>query len=373
MSETEVIEQPPVETYEQKPENQQELPQALTVREAAQLLASMRGKDKGAQEGDVPVEPDTARIEGSDVPQGTEDGQPDKPAQAEEKEAEAEPPPIEPPNSWSRAEKERFQSLPRETQEYLAERERDRDKALNRAQQEAAEKLKGLSQKEQAIEQARMQYETALPQLLQMLQSQQAGQFQDIKTIADVEKLAAEDWPRYLQWDVAQKKIVAIQQEMQAAQARQLQDKAEKFRDYAVREDEAFTSAVPEAKDAKAFEKLQTGAVGVLKDLGFTDQELAEGWSGLREFSLRDHRFQRLIREAYLNRENERAKSVAARSIAEKKAPAPRVQRPGTAQPANASLQARIAKLQEQLADARGLAATRIATELWRAQREAQQ
>jgi len=130
---------------------------------------------------------------------------------------------------------------------------------------------------------------------------------------------------------------------------------------------------VPEAKDAKAFEKLQNGAVSVLKDLGFSEQELAESWSGLREFSLRDHRFQRLIRDAYLYREGEKARTTAAKTIAEKKAPPPKVQRPGTAQPANAALQSRIKQLEDQLGDATGLRATRIATELWQARRSLQQ
>ena len=54
----------------------------------------------------------------------------------------AAPPPIEPPRSWTKDEKERFQSLPRETQEYLATREQERDREFRRSQNEAAEKLK---------------------------------------------------------------------------------------------------------------------------------------------------------------------------------------------------------------------------------------
>src|SRR5215831_8612256 len=107
-----------------------------------------------------------------------------------------EPAPIEPPRSWTKEDKELFTSLPRATQERIAERERSRESDFLRRQNEAAEKLKGLNAKEQAVEQARQTYETALPQLLQTLQQQQAGEFADIKSMADVERLAREDWPR---------------------------------------------------------------------------------------------------------------------------------------------------------------------------------
>ncbi len=50
---------------------------------------------------------------------------------AEQKEeTEPEEPAIEPPNSWTKAEKERFASLPRETQEYLHTREQERERAV---------------------------------------------------------------------------------------------------------------------------------------------------------------------------------------------------------------------------------------------------
>src|SRR5437868_422768 len=110
-------------------------------------------------------------------------------------------PPIEPPRSWSKEDKELFRGLPRATQERLAERERSRDSDFSRRQQEATERAKALDAERGKVEQARTQYESALPQLLDTLQSQQAGEFADVRTIADVEKLAREDWPRYLQWD----------------------------------------------------------------------------------------------------------------------------------------------------------------------------
>ena len=257
-----------------------------------------------------------------------EDATPPQEAPGEQTEA-AEPaheePPIAPPRSWTKAEKERFATLPRETQEYLAERETERDREVRRSQNETAEKLKGLTAKEQAAEQARQQYEAALPQLLQAFQSSQQGEFADIRTIADVENLARTDWPRYLQWDVSQKKLAAAQEQMQAAQVRQQQEQSQRFADFAKSEDNLFVEKVPEMSDPAKSEKLQKAAVNVLKDLGFSDQELGASWNGSGNISLRDHRMQLLIRDATLWREGQaKAKTVAAR-------PVPPVQSPGVA------------------------------------------
>jgi len=171
---------------------------------------------------------------------------------------------IEPPRSWTKEDKELFASLPRATQERLAERERLREGDFLRRQNEAVEKLKGLNAKEQAVEQARQTYEAALPQLLQTLQQQQAGEFADIKTMADVERLAREDWPRYLLWDLQQKKIADVTQHMLAAQHRQAQEKLGHFAEFAKRQDDLFKEKVPDmADDAKAAE-LQKKALVVL-------------------------------------------------------------------------------------------------------------
>ena len=54
-------------------------------------------------------------------------------------------PPIEPPRSWTKEDKALFTGLPRETQEQIAERERSRESDFLRRQNEAADKLKGLT------------------------------------------------------------------------------------------------------------------------------------------------------------------------------------------------------------------------------------
>jgi len=233
--------------------------------------------------------------------------------------------PIKPPRSWTKEDKELFASLPRATQERLAERERSREGDFLRRQNKAAEKLKGLSAKEQAVELARQTYEAALPQLLQTLQQQQAGEFADIKSMADVERLAREDWPRYLLWDLQQKKVAEVSQHMLAAQHRQAQEKLTQFVEFAKRQDDLFKEKVPDMVDETKAAELQKQALAVLGDLGFDEAELIPLWNGHKELSLRDHRLQLLIRDATLWREAQ----AKARAAAVK--PVPPVQRPGAA------------------------------------------
>src|SRR3984893_1406905 len=339
----------------------------LSISKAARALQSVRFKDKETpaeappREGGA-AEPEAPAQAADRAPQETE-------APAEPTESQAEPaeqlPPIEPPRSWTKDEKERFTTLPRETQAYLAEREQERDREIRRTQNEAAEKLKGLNAKEQAIEQARQQYETAIPQLLQTLQNQQAGEFSDIKSISDVERLAREDWPRYLQWDVAQKKIAAVQQEMLSAQQRQAQERVQKFSEFAKREDDLFGEKVTDMADPEKAAKLQQAAISVLKDVCFSEAELGASWNGEKDLSLRDHRMQLLIRDATLWREAQQKAKAAVQK------PVPPVQRPGVTQGKNAGREAEIQNLQKQLATASGINATRIAAQLVAARRAA--
>ena len=281
-----------------------------------------------------------------------------------DREAEALPP-IEPPRSWTKEDKELFASLPRATQERVAERERLRESDFLRRQNEAAEKLKGLSTREQAVEQARAHYEAALPQLLATLQQQQAGEFADIKTLADVERMAREDWPRYALWDVQQKKIAEVARQLTAVQLRQTQERHDKFADFARAEDEAFKAKVSDTGDPAKADALQKACLATLTGLGFAETELAQSWQGQKDLSLRDHRVQLLIRDATLWREAQaKAKAAATRQV-------PPVQRPGTARPAGEAQTQQIENLSKRLETASGVNALRAGADLLKARRAA--
>ena len=335
---------------------------AMDARGAARSLAAWR-RDRDQQsntsndqpqlraraEGGAPHEP---AQESSPAQAGSDAGEREAPPGETESadpaadprpEAGTEPPPIEPPRSWTKEDKDLFTSLPRATQERIAERERSREGDFNRRQQEAAEKSKALEAERSKAEQARQQYEAALPQLLQTLQQQQAGEFADIKTLADVERLAREDWPRYALWDVQQKKIAEVAQHLALAQQRQAQERVQQFAEFARREDDLFKEKVPDMADAKKAAGLQTACLAALKELGFQETELAQSWHGQRDLSLRDHRVQLLIRDATLWRDAQaKAKAAATR-------PVPPVQRPGVSQPKGAAQDAEIQHLTQKL------------------------
>jgi hypothetical protein len=261
---------------------------------------------------------------------------------------EAEPvealPPIEPPRSWTKDEKSRFETLPRETQEYIASREQEREKAIRQSQNEAAEIRKAAEAERAQIAQQRQQYEARLPELMASLQAAQAGQFADVRTPQDVQRLASEDPLRYLQWTAHQQQVSAVHNEMRQAQERQTQEFQNQWSDFASREDRLAVEKIPELSNPEQRVKVQDAARSYLSDLGFSETELASAWNGQAALSPRDHRFQMLVMDAVRYREG---KVQAKKAIAEK--PLPAVQRPGTAPVArpDSNLQALSKKLEQ--------------------------
>jgi hypothetical protein len=316
----------------------------LSISQAARVLSNARRREPEstpAASSAPPEAPQQAEPELSPEDNAAPaEGQPSGETEAIEPEAT---PPIEPPRFWTAEAKERFASLPRETQEYIAEREQARDTEVRRSQNEAAEKLKGLTAKEQAAEQARQQYEAALPALLEAMQSQAANDFPDIQSMADVERLAREDFPRYAMWDAHQKKLAAVAQETQAVQHRQAQEVSQRWQEFAGKQDQLMTEQVPELADPERAPKLRESAINVLRDRGFTDTELTELYEGKRGVSLRDHRIQLLVLDAVRWREAQ-AKAKAATTR-----PVPPVQRPGASQPRSSAADAEIQALKTKL------------------------
>ena len=330
---------------------------ALTAREAARSLADTRHKDRAGAErprdeeekGDARAGARVAEQESPEqsggAAQQVDDNHDDLagPGETQGADPAAQQPSIEPPRSWTKEDKELFKGLPRATQERLVERERSREADFLRRQNEAAEKTKGLSAKETAAEQMRAYYEQALPTLLQSLQDQQAGQFADVQSVGDVEKMAREDWPRYVQWDAQQKRIAAIQQQVQAAVARQTIERTQRWHTFASDEDAKFAEKASDLADTDAKLKAASSAADMLREMGFSDAELGALWSGQRDISLRDHRIQLLIRDGLRYRDAQRAaKSPHPR-------PVPHVQRPGAAPARNADADGRVKDLTERL------------------------
>jgi hypothetical protein len=268
---------------------------------------------------------------------------------------EQELPPIEPPRSWTKEERQRFQSLPRETQEYLSVREQERDREVRRSQNEAAEARKAIEAERQAAAQAKQQYEQALPPLLKALEAANAGEFGDIKNFDDAEKLARENPARFAQYAARQQKLALIAQEAKVAEDRRQAEQARAWNEYAAKQDEALIERLPELAKPESRTALTKLAQGYLAHKGFTVEEA----SALHNATiLRDARIQEIVLDG-ARRWDAQNKLKAAR-----KDPVPPPQRPGVSQPRGDALQAQIDSLSQQLDGATGQKAIKIAADL---------
>lgn len=330
----------------------------ISVSDAARAIANRRWEAERKRN----EQPSSEAAPAEELPQGNAAPETDPGETQAQAPEPAESPPIEPPRSWTTEEKERFKNLPREMQAYLAEREQERDRDLRRRQNEAADARKAIDAEREATTKARQDYEAAVANALQLAQTQAAGEFSDVRTWDDVRRMASEDPIRFNQWQAHQQKMQSLSSEASAAQQRQQQESSQKWQSFAAEQDKLFTEKVPEFADPAKATKLREGAVKTLKEIGFTDQELAAGWNGQQGVSFRDHRLQLLILDGVKYRDAQAAaKSVTA-------TPKPPVQRPGTAQPRSTGLDAQIQALQQQLTQT---GSPKIAAQLITLKREA--
>ena len=294
---------------------------ALSVRDAAAMLASRREPNEERQDDaakpEIPAnaESDSARPEAA-------------PAEnAEDASDPAEKPSIEPPRSWSKEDKELFLTLPPETQARIADREQRREVEIRRGQNDTAEGRKALEAERLKVEQARAQYENALPALLSTLEEQNAGEFGDIKSWDDYQKLAEEDPFRFAKYQAHQARINDTKRQILQAQQQRSQEDAKAFETFAEEQDRLFLERAPEFADGRSAEKARRDAAEYLtKEIGFAEDELAASWNGRKGISIRDAKVQTIIRDAMKWRSAQR--ELAARKPVN---PIPAVQKPGVA------------------------------------------
>jgi hypothetical protein len=308
----------------------------MTVREAAEAYASRRQNDTEQAASAEPAATDPKLAdEANAAPAEQANGETQEPDPAEK-------PSIEPPRSWTKEAKERWDALPPETQEYLAQREQERDREVRRSQNEAAEHRKAFEAERAQVEQARKEYEAKLPAIMQALQDAQAGAFADIKTVEDVQRLAAEDPFRYLQWQAHQDRVRAVNYEMEQANQRQQQEQSTNWTKFQADETAKAAELHPELADPVKAKQLQEKVVELFRDKGFTDNDL-NGMAAGEKYSPFDHRWQSILVDALKYREAQKAKPVAVAK------PVPQVQRPGVAQPKGAVADANVQALSQRL------------------------
>lgn len=251
----------------------------------------------------------------------------DQQTQADEPEAEL--PPIEPPRSWTKEEKEAFAKWPREAQESISRVASTREAEFRRSQNEAAESRKALEAELAQAAQARQQYEARQTAYTKALEDALQNEFGDIQTLNDVRKLQAEDPFRFQQWQLRQMELSTAKAEQQANEQRAAEEKRNSWAKFTKAESDAFENEVPEFKAKK--EEYAKRAAEVLLELGFTDAELAKFASGEDKIALFDRRMQRLLFDRIKLSE---IRSAPPKAIPK---PVPPVQRPGAKQSSGAA------------------------------------
>jgi hypothetical protein len=297
---------------------------SLSVREAASLLSQPPKEQNEAAEAPAAEPGDPAEQESADE---ADAAPPERETSGETEGADepAEQPTIDPPRSWTKEEQEAFKALPPEHQQRIADRERAREVEIRRGQNEAAEIRKAAEAERKAAEQARQQYEAALPGVLQQIQTQFTSEFSDITTWEDLQRLAENDPIRYLRYDSLSRQQNAVLQEAQQAEQRRAHEGAQQFNNFRAEQTKLFLEKAPEFADPENGPKMRAEVAAMFNDVGMSSGELAAMWDKGEAISLHDHRLQLIIRDAVRFRTAQKAAKAATTK------PVPPAQRAGVA------------------------------------------
>lgn len=296
-------------------------PAELTPNQAAKALADLRWKRNQSPAESAEIA--TAETELS----GEDNAAPAEQATGETQEADpAEKPPLELPRSWTKDRAEYWAKLDPGTQEFLLEQDRKASAEVRRVQNEAAEKLKSLTAKEQQAEQARQSYEARQAAYTQALETALQADFGDIQSLQDVRNLQANDPFRFQAWQVRQMELSTAQAEKQQVESQKAQKHATEWAKFVQEESTAFADSTPEYKAKKA--DYDTKAAAVLREIGFSDDELNRLASGEEKIPLFDRRIQQLLFDRIKLSEIKSAPKAVARPDL------PPVVRPGASKPA---------------------------------------
>jgi hypothetical protein len=156
-----------------------------------------------------------------------------------------------------------------------------------------------------------------------------------------------------------------MHQEVTAAHQRAATEAQTKLEAFKNREAEKLAEKVPEIADKAQRDKLFTAGRELMRDVGFTDQEISQLANGESSISIHDHRLHLLIRDGVRYREAQ----AQMKTKVEQKKPVPPVQRPGAAPEKGAQRAAELKTLETNLSRLTGVAAIRAAAQLTRARR----
>jgi hypothetical protein len=307
-----------------------------SVEEAFEAYQKRNTPAESAEAEPAPAEQESADEAGAAPEEGTT---------VEDQEGEPEFPAIDPPKSWSKEAHERWSKLDRETQEFLASRDSEDQKAIKRSLNEAAEARKAAEADQAKWKQERDQYAAKQSAYTQALETALQNEFGDIQTMNDVRKMQAEDPFRFQQWQLRQMELGQAKAEQQANEQRTAQEKHQKRATYETEQNKLLIEMVPEMADPKKSVEMRERAVAMLTDdLGLKMDQLTR-WmqDDVGHEILSNAGIQKLIADQL------KAKEVKAAPPKAIPKPVPAVQKPGVAPPkgqaAAESIQALTSKL----------------------------
>jgi hypothetical protein len=245
-----------------------EIPAELSIDEAVRFYTQPKKPESTAES----AEPATAETEPA---QADSDPETD-PAELTEEAEPAEEPPIEPPRSWTKDEKEEFKSYPRDAQEKIARAATRYESEFRRSQNEIAETRKAVEAEREAAVRVRQQLEEKIPSLDDIQRLVNSGPFSDIRNDEDVTNLLKSDPFRYLEWKDYQDKVGHLALEARNLQATKAQEKQGKRASYEAEQNKLLVELVPEMADPKKASNLRERAVNMLTDdLGLKNEQLS--------------------------------------------------------------------------------------------------
>ena len=220
-------------------------------------------------------------------------------------------------------------------------------------------------------DQARQQYEQGLSQLTEFAAASVLAKLQSKypnitgpQIPAAMQLLESQD-PNFLAEIRADaNRAVALCQASRQVQAQQAQEMQKQFNGWAKAQDAELEAKVPEIANDPDM-RVSKAALKSLKDVGYTEQELAAAWNG-QPFSMRDHRAQLLIWKAA---QYDMAKATAHANPASR-GNIPHVQRPGIAPSAGERSAVDLSELRNEFKRATGNEQLKLGARLQRLQRE---
>ena len=254
----------------------------------------------------------------------------------------AEEPPLVPPRSWSKDEKEAFRALPREYQERILNRDRAREADISRAINETAERARAAQALAQQAEQARQAYEAALPQMAVSIDSDYQREFGQ-PTWDQIQQWASYDQPKYVRWQAAYARAKAVGEELQQRQYQEQQQFQQTAQHWLAEQGKLIRGKVSRVGRPEKDPEEQASMFKHMEDVGFDRREIEGAATQLTPLSIHDNQVQSMSYKSMLyDQAQAAAKRPPLRTV-------PPVQRPGSAPNRGEANETRLRELNQRL------------------------